>query len=127
MYSGVSEYAPAPTFREDPRITRLGRILRRTSLDELPQLVNVLFGEMSLVGPRPEMPFWVEKYTPLQSRRLFVKPGLTGLWQVNGRMNLPLLENLKYDLFYVRKQSIWLDFWIILKTFPAVLSGKGAY
>ena len=111
----------------DPRVTRFGRFLRRTSLDEIPPLINVLRGEMSLVGPRPEMPFIVERYEPWQAARLEVKPGLTGLWQVAGRKNLPLHENLEYDFFYVRNRSLALDLEIILRTFPAVFFGRGAF
>lgn len=120
-------YAVAPTEESDPRITPCGRWLRRTSLDELPQLWNVLRGEMSMVGPRPEMPFIVEKYQPWERRRLDVKPGLTGLWQVIGRKNLPLHLNMQYDLYYIKNQSFWLDLEILVRTLPAVLKGKGAF
>ena len=97
------------------------------SLDELPQLINVLKGEMSLVGPRPEMPFIVEKYEEWQKKRLEVKPGITGLWQIMGRKDRPLHENLEYDFYYIRNRSILLDLIIILKTLPQVLLRKGAY
>jgi exopolysaccharide biosynthesis polyprenyl glycosylphosphotransferase len=111
----------------DPRVTRVGAILRKTSLDELPQLLNILKGEMSLVGPRPEMPFIVATYKPWQAARLRVKPGLTGLWQVAGRKTLPLHDNLEYDFFYVCNPSLALDLEILLRTLPAVLRGKGAF
>ncbi|MCD6521161.1 sugar transferase [Candidatus Calescamantes bacterium] len=127
MYKDVSPFEYAPTSPSDPRITRVGRIIRRMSLDELPQLINVLKGEMSLVGPRPEMPFIVEKYEEWQKKRLEVKPGITGLWQIMGRKDRPLHENLEYDFYYIRNRSILLDLIIILKTLPQVLLRKGAY
>ena len=124
----VDLYAEAPTDPSDPRISgRLGRFLRRTSLDELPQIWNVLKGEMSLVGPRPEMPFIVDDYKDWQKRRLVVKPGITGLWQIMGRKDLPLYANLEYDFYYIQNQSIIFDLTILLKTLPVVLFGKGAY
>jgi exopolysaccharide biosynthesis polyprenyl glycosylphosphotransferase len=113
--------------KDDPRVTRLGRILRRTSLDELPQLVNVLKGEMSLVGPRPEQPFITKSYDHYQWRRLSVPPGITGWWQVNGRSDVAMHLNSQYDIYYVRNFSIFLDVWILLKTFGVVIRGKGAY
>lgn len=127
MHKNSSKYADSPQIGEDLRITPIGRILRKTSLDELPQFINILKGEMSLVGPRPEMPQKVEKYKHWQRMRLEVKPGLTGLWQILGRKDLPLEENLEYDFFYINNQSFLLDLVILLKTIPAVLSGKGAY
>ncbi|MCC6547186.1 sugar transferase [Candidatus Sumerlaeota bacterium] len=127
MQTNAPTYAVAPTEENDPRITRFGRWLRKTSLDEMPQLLNVLRGDMSVVGPRPEMPFIVEQYEPWQRRRLDVKPGLTGLWQVIGRKNLPLHLNMQYDLYYIKNQSILLDIEILLRTIPAVLKGKGAF
>jgi len=120
-------YETAPTDPNDPRVTRAGRWLRRYSLDELPQLWNVLRGEMSMVGPRPEMPQIVERYEPWQRIRLEVKPGVTGLWQIIGRKNLPLELNLEYDLYYIKNQSLLLDAVILLKTIPAVVFGRGAY
>jgi exopolysaccharide biosynthesis polyprenyl glycosylphosphotransferase len=124
----VDLYAEAPTDPNDQRISgRLGRFLRRTSLDELPQLWNVIRGEMSLVGPRPEMPFIVDRYKDWQRRRLVVKPGITGLWQIMGRKDLPLHANLEYDFYYIQNQSILFDLAILLKTLPVVLLGKGAY
>jgi len=121
------EYEVAPVSADDSRITGLGRFLRRTSLDELPQLFNVLAGSMSLVGPRPEMPFIVEGYLEWQRHRLDVKPGLTGLWQIMGRKDLPLHENLEYDFYYIRNQSLMLDFSILLRTVATVVLGKGAF
>jgi lipopolysaccharide/colanic/teichoic acid biosynthesis glycosyltransferase len=110
----------------DNRITRIGRILRRTSLDELPQLVNVLKGEMSLVGPRPVPEYEVAEYQPQHWKRLAALPGITGLWQINGRGQVSFDEMLQMDLEYVRAQSFWLDVKILLGTIPAVLLGKGA-
>ena len=112
---------------DDPRITRVGRLLRKTSLDELPQFLNVMKGDMSLVGPRPEMPILVEKYEPWQHVRFSVPQGMTGWWQVNGRSDKPLHLNTDDDLYYVRNYSLLLDFQIILKTVLVVLRGKGAY
>lgn len=120
-------FAPAPVDAEDPRVTRVGRFLRKTSLDELPQLFNVLRGDMSMVGPRPEMPFIVERYEEWQRRRLDVKPGITGLWQIVGRKNLPLALNMEYDFFYIKNQSFLLDVLILLRTIPAVIFGRGAF
>jgi exopolysaccharide biosynthesis polyprenyl glycosylphosphotransferase len=111
----------------DPRRTRVGRVLRRWSLDELPNLWNVLLGEMSLVGPRPEQPWIVERYEPWQRKRFAVPPGMTGWWQVNGRADKPLHENVEYDIYYVQNYSPLLDLVILFKTIPVVLRGKGAY
>jgi len=127
MHAHCSAYEEAPNDQSDSRITRFGSFLRRTSLDEIPQLWNVLYGNMSMIGPRPEMPFIVENYSPWQSQRISVKPGVTGLWQVAGRKNLPLNYNLEYDYYYVKNQSLRLDMKILLKTIPAVLMGRGAY
>ncbi len=127
MGHGVATHEFAPTSLKDPRITRMGRFLRRTSLDEMPQLWNILKGQMSLVGPRPEMEFIVRKYRGLQGRRLIVKPGLTGLWQVLGRKDLPLHENAEYDYYYILHRSLALDLIILLKTVSVIISGKGAY
>jgi exopolysaccharide biosynthesis polyprenyl glycosylphosphotransferase len=113
--------------KEDPRVTRVGRFLRRMSLDELPQLFNVLRGEMSLVGPRPEQPWIVERYEPWQRKRLSVMPGMTGWWQVNGRSDRPLFLNTEYDLYYIQNYSPVLDLVILWKTIWVVLRGKGAF
>lgn len=113
--------------RDDPRVTKVGRVLRRYSLDELPQLFNVLRGDMSLVGPRPPLPSEVEKYESDAVRRLRVKPGLTGLWQVSGRSNLSWEESLRLDLRYVDNWSLVLDLQILWRTARAVLGGNGAY
>jgi lipopolysaccharide/colanic/teichoic acid biosynthesis glycosyltransferase len=110
----------------DPRVTRIGRLLRRTSLDELPQLFNVLKGQMSLVGPRPVPPYEVACYRNGEHKRLMALPGITGLWQVNGRCQVPFEEMIRMDLEYVRKASFWLDLQILFLTIPAVLSGRGA-
>ena len=117
-----------PVFKmeKDPRITPIGRILRRLSLDELPQLLNVLKGEMSLVGPRPNLPEEVAKYKGWQRRRLSMKPGITGLWQVSGRNLIDFNDWMKLDLEYIDNWSLWLDFKILLKTIPTILGGKGA-
>ncbi len=120
-------YQKSPRTPNDPRITPIGRFLRSTSLDELPQLINVIKGEMSIVGPRPEMPFIVKNYNAWEKRRLDVKPGITGLWQILGRKDLPLSENLEYDFYYINNQSFLLDFTILLKTIPVIINGKGAY
>lgn len=112
---------------DDPRITRIGRILRKTSLDELPQLFNVLLGDMSLVGPRPEMPELVERYNLWQRKRFAVPQGMTGWWQINGRSDKPMHLNTEADLYYVQHYSIWLDLEILFKTAWVVVTGKGAY
>jgi len=117
-----------PLFKvpDDPRITRLGRLLRRTSIDELPQIFNVLAGQMSLVGPRPQRPAEVALYSPRERSRLHVKPGLTGLWQVSGRSALDWKEAVEYDLRYVREWSLSLDVKILVRTVRVVLRGDGA-
>jgi exopolysaccharide biosynthesis polyprenyl glycosylphosphotransferase len=111
----------------DPRVTRVGRFLRRSSLDELPQLFNILRGDMSLVGPRPELPHLVEKYQPWQWRRFAVPQGMTGWWQVNGRSDRPMHMNTEDDLYYIRHYSLALDIWILVRTISAVTRGKGAF
>ena len=118
---------PVFKMRADPRITRVGRFLRRTSLDELPQLWHVLRGEMSLVGPRPPIPEEVQNYEPWQRERLAVTPGLTCIWQVSGRSDIPFERWVQMDIEYVRTRTLWLDLKILFKTLPAVLTGRGAY
>ncbi|MEH0936370.1 sugar transferase [Micromonospora psammae] len=113
--------------RDDPRVTRVGRMLRKWSLDELPQLVNVLLGQMSLVGPRPPLPTEVARYDGDVARRLLVKPGMTGLWQVSGRSDLSWEDGIRLDLYYVENWSLAADLTILWKTFGAVLRGRGAY
>jgi exopolysaccharide biosynthesis polyprenyl glycosylphosphotransferase len=112
--------------KNDPRITKIGRVLRRSSIDELPQLLNVLKGNMSIVGPRPPIPYEVENYDVWHRRRLDMKPGITGLWQVSGRNRLTFEEMVRIDLFYIENWSLWLDLKIILLTLPAILRGDGA-
>ena len=118
-----------PVFKiaRDPRVTRIGRFLRTTSIDELPQLFNVLRGDMSLVGPRPPIAEEVAQYEPWQFRRLEVRPGLTCLWQISGRSRIGFQEWMRLDLEYIRKQSFGLDIKILIRTIPAVLSREGAY
>ena len=113
--------------RDDPRVTPIGKILRRYSLDELPQLFNVFFGSMSIVGPRPPLPREVEQYAEHVHRRFLVKPGITGLWQVSGRSNLDWDETVRLDLFYVENWTMTGDLVILLKTVRAVLKSEGAY
>ena len=113
--------------RDDPRVTRVGRLLRRWSLDELPQLFNVIKGEMSVVGPRPELPFLVENYEDWQRKRFAVPPGLTGWWQISGRSDVGYEERVQMDMHYIRNYTVWLDLFILFRTLPAVLRGKGAY
>ena len=121
--------ADGPLFkmRADPRVTRIGRLLRRTSIDELPQLLNVIHGEMSLVGPRPPLAHEVMQYAQWQVRRLSVTPGLTCLWQVSGRSNLGFDDGVRLDLRYIDECSLLLDLSILARTIPAVLLSRGAY
>ncbi|HEX8638605.1 MAG TPA: sugar transferase, partial [Pyrinomonadaceae bacterium] len=112
--------------KNDPRITKVGGWLRRSSLDELPQFLNVLRGEMSVVGARPPIPYEVEEYDLAHRRRLDMKPGITGLWQVSGRSRLSFEEMVRIDLYYIENWSLWLDLKIILLTLPAILRGEGA-
>lgn len=116
MYAGSAKYDLSPTSSHDPRITRIGRFLRRTSLDELPQLLNVLLGNMSLVGPRPEMPFIVQHYSAEQQQRLSVTPGITGLWQLSPHRGSPIHHNIEYDLYYIQKRTFRMDIAILLQT-----------
>jgi exopolysaccharide biosynthesis polyprenyl glycosylphosphotransferase len=127
MRTDVDPYEVTPENQEDHRITKIGRFIRRTSIDEIPQILNILKGDMSLVGPRPEMPFIVESYDELQKLRLSVKPGLTGVWQISADRANPIHENIDYDLYYLENQSFWLDLAILVKTFTSVVKGVGAY
>ncbi|MDO8682224.1 MAG: exopolysaccharide biosynthesis polyprenyl glycosylphosphotransferase [Armatimonadota bacterium] len=121
--------ASGPVFKikNDPRVTRVGKILRKFSLDEIPQLINVLRCEMSLVGPRPPLPCEVEKYTSQEWKRLSVLPGMTCLWQISGRSDVPFDKWVELDIEYIHRQSLWLDFKILALTIPAVLLGRGAH
>lgn len=113
--------------KNDPRVTTIGKFIRKTSLDELPQLINVIKGEMSLVGPRPELPWLVAQYEEWQHRRFEVPQGITGWWQVNGRSDKPCHLNTDLDVEYIENYSFWLDIKIMLMTIPALLKGKGAF
>ena len=117
---------PAFKMKYDPRITRVGKFIRKTSLDELPQLFNVLKGDMSLVGPRPAIPREVEQYTAYQKQRLFVKPGLMCIWQVSGRNNIGFDEWVELDIEYIKTRNLWLDIKLILMTIPAMLGDENA-
>ncbi|HWR14701.1 MAG TPA: sugar transferase [Terriglobales bacterium] len=123
MKADVSPYAQSPNTSSDPRLTRVGRLIRRISVDELPQLWNVLRGDMSLVGPRPEMPYIVEHYSAEQRMRLAIKPGITGLWQISHHRSSPIHENLQHDLYYIKHCSMALDFSILIRTIFAVARG----
>ena len=113
--------------KKDPRITKVGKIIRKFSVDELPQLINVLKGDMSLVGPRPPLPDEVLEYTLEQRKRLHVIPGITGLWQVSGRSDIPFTDQVRLDMQYIQSASFLNDIILLLKTIPAVLTGRGAY
>jgi lipopolysaccharide/colanic/teichoic acid biosynthesis glycosyltransferase len=125
----VQNEKDGPIFKNriDPRITRIGRLLRKTSIDEMPQLFNVLAGSMALVGPRPPVPKEVEKYEPWQRRRLAIKPGLTCLWQVSGRSEIAFEDWVRMDLWYVKNQNLKTDAKLLAKTPTSVVSGRGAY
>ncbi len=123
MFVDAPRYARSPTTSSDPRITRVGRVLRRLSLDELPQLLNVLVGTMSLVGPRPEMPFIVESYDARQRKRLKAKPGITGLWQLSADRAFPIHQNTEYDLYYIRNRTFSMDAAILIHTLVFALCG----
>ena len=115
------------SFCYNSRITPVGRFIRKFSIDELPQLFNVILGDMSLVGPRPPLPSEVRYYTLEERKRLNVRPGITCLWQVSGRSELPFQQQMALDKQYISSRSAWNDFLILLKTIPAILSGKGAW
>jgi lipopolysaccharide/colanic/teichoic acid biosynthesis glycosyltransferase len=123
MYNGTPKYEPSPAMPSDPRITRIGKFLRRTSLDELPQLMNVFLGDMSLVGPRPEMHFIVRTYTSEQRQRLQVTPGITGFWQLSADRAFPIHENIQYDLYYIRNRGFFMDIAILIHTLFFALRG----
>lgn len=118
---------PAFKMKEDPRITKVGRVIRRTSIDELPQLVNVLKGEMSIVGPRPLPTYETEQCNEYHKQRLLVRPGLTCYWQCSGRSDIPFEQWMEMDLKYIKEASVWVDVKIICKTFLSILGGGGAY
>jgi exopolysaccharide biosynthesis polyprenyl glycosylphosphotransferase len=118
---------PVFKMRSDPRVTSVGGFLRRSSLDEIPQILNVLKGDMSLVGPRPQMPLEVAQYEPWHRLRLEVKPGITGLWQVSGRSQISFDEWMRLDIEYLKRRSLMTDLSIFLRTIPAVMARKGAY
>ena len=113
--------------KEDPRITKVGKFIRKASIDELPQLWNVFVGDMSLVGPRPALPSEVNQYSLAERRRLEVTPGITCIWQVSGRSDIPFDKQVGLDVEYIESQSLWLDFKLLFLTIPAVLLGRGAY
>ncbi|MEK6646936.1 MAG: sugar transferase [Candidatus Firestonebacteria bacterium] len=127
MRIDADKIGPELTEKDDPRITPVGKFLRKLSIDELPQLINVIKGDMSLVGPRPEIPSIVKTYDKWQIKVLAVKPGITGLSQVNGRAELSIPTKLRFDIYYIKHQSIWLDFKILLKTAIEVIKRRGAY
>lgn len=112
---------------KDPRISRIGSIIRRYSLDELPQLINILKGEMSFIGPRPNLPFQYKELNDIQKQRYLVKPGITGLAQINGRNKIKWEERINYDLIYIKNYNLLLDMWILYKTIFIVFSGEGVY
>ncbi|MCX6626693.1 MAG: sugar transferase [Candidatus Solibacter sp.] len=123
----LAEWREMHKLKDDPRVTRVGRLLRRCRLDELPQLINVLRGEMSMVGPRPIVEEEITKYGPVFSLYVQVLPGLTGLWQVSGHTNTSYRERTELDMRYMRSRTIWMDLVILLKTVRVVLFGRGAY
>ncbi|MGI6085249.1 MAG: sugar transferase [Acetivibrionales bacterium] len=121
--------AQGPMFKikDDPRVTKIGRFIRKTSIDELPQLINIIKGDMTLVGPRPPLPREVAKYEAWQKLRLSVKPGLTGLWQISGRSNVGFEEMVRMDLRYIRERSLFYDIKILIKTIPVIFGSKDAF
>lgn len=127
LHLNEAQEGPIFKIRRDPRSTPIGRVLRKSSIDEIPQFINVLRGDMSLVGTRPPIPEEVDQYSDWEMQRLSIKPGITGIWQVSGRSEIPFDRWVEMDLTYICDWSLWLDFRIMLKTIPAVMSGKGAY
>lgn len=127
MVPNAENKGPLLAVRGDPRVTRIGRFLRRWSLDEIPQLLNILKGDMAIVGPRPEIPPLVETYSTWQKKVLAIKPGLTGLPQVMGRDDLDMDEKIRLDVYYLKKRSFCFDIWIIFRTFIIVINGRGAF
>jgi lipopolysaccharide/colanic/teichoic acid biosynthesis glycosyltransferase len=129
-FDGSDQFVKEPVYKmtDDPRITKIGKFIRRTSVDELPQFINVLRGDMSLVGPRPPLAYEFQEYDIWHRRRVLeIKPGLTGLWQVSGRSRVRFDDMVRLDLQYAREWSLWLDIKILLETPKAVLMGDGAY
>ena len=129
MYIDAEKGGPQWALENDPRVTRIGRYIRNTRIDEIPQLINIIKGDMSIVGPRPERPYFIDEFSqeiPKYNHRLAVRPGLTGWAQVNGGYDLSPKEKLEKDLYYIENQSIWLDIKIILKTIKIVMYGHGA-
>src|SRR6202012_3293058 len=126
MYKDAPKFALHPTECDDPRATRVGAWLRKSSFDELPQLINVIKGDMSLVGPRPEMPFIVAGYSRTEMKRLDARPGITGLWQISPARAYTIHTHLGIDLFYIRNQHVFLDIAILIRTLTAVITGIGA-
>ena len=122
-----AELALNHKLKDDPRVTRMGKWLRKFSLDELPQLFNVLFSQMSLVGPRMISPEEISKYNQWDINLLTIRPGITGLWQVSGRSDITYDERVRLDMYYIRNWSIWFDLQLLLQTIPAVVRGHGAY
>jgi Undecaprenyl-phosphate galactose phosphotransferase WbaP len=125
--SAKEEWENSHKLKKDPRITKIGKFLRKTSLDEIPQFINILKGDMSLIGPRPIVDGEIKKYGEDFQRIFSVKPGLTGLWQVSGRSDTDYSDRVSFDTYYLQSWSVWLDLWIIYKTIGVVLKGKGAY
>lgn len=128
-YLKALDESDGPIFKisNDPRVTKVGKVIRKFSIDELPQLLNIIKGDMAIVGPRPPLPNEVAQYTSEQMHRLDVKPGLTCYWQCSGRSDLSFIKWVELDMKYIRDCSLWTDFKIIIKTFPAVVFGRGAY
>ncbi|MBP7653409.1 sugar transferase [Candidatus Dependentiae bacterium] len=127
MKLNAEDIEPVWAKPDDERCTVFGKILRKTSIDELPQLINIIAGNLSIVGPRPERPFFMKDHVGLSGKRLLVKPGLTGLAQVNGRYKLNIEEKLKFDLEYIHNRSVYLDIKIMIKTVPVIISCNGAW